>query len=86
MYKEKMELLLTSELVERLNRIPDLDITQMELPETVVKIKDLSNYPIDKDGALNHNTYIVLLQNGKGLGISCAKEQLSGLLSQIIGL
>ena len=36
-----MKLLLTSELVERLNAVPDLDITQMVLPESVMKIKRL---------------------------------------------
>ena len=81
-----MKLLLTSELVERLNAVPDLDITQMVLPESVMKIKDLSNYPTDKDGSLGYNTYTALLRDGTGVGVSCAKEQLSGVLSQFFEL
>lgn len=84
MIKRNMRITITSELTERLNTLPNLNITGMLLPDSVIKIKDLSNYQTDKDNAINHNTYIALLRDGTGIGLSCAKEQLGKLLSQII--
>lgn len=64
--------------------LPDLDITGMSLPDCVLKIKDLTNYPTDKDDAVNHNKYIAILSDGTGIGISCAREQLEEFISQLI--
>ncbi len=68
---------ISPEMVEDLNKLPDVDLTNMSVPDCVLRIKDLSNYPTDRDGAINHNTYFVWYKDGTGEGVSCNKEQLS---------
>lgn len=68
---------ITSGLVEELNKLPDLDLTGLSVLDCVLKIKDLSNYPTDRDGAIDHNTFFVWYKDDTGEGISCNKEQLS---------
>lgn len=72
-----MRSIITSDLAERLSKQPDLDLTNLSVPDCVMRIKDLSNYPTDRDGAIDHNTYFVWYKDGTGEGVSCGKEQLS---------
>ena len=64
-------------MVEDLNKLPDVDLTNMSVPDCVLRIKDLSNYPTDRDGAINHNTYFVWYKDGTGEGGSCNNEPFS---------
>ena len=72
-----MRSIITSDLAERLSKQPDLDLTNLSVPDCVMRIKDLSNYPTDRDGAINHNTFFVWYKDGTGEGVWCSKEQLS---------
>ena len=72
-----MRRVIDSELAERLNKLPDLDLTNLSVPDCVLRVKDLSNYPTDRDCAINHNTYFVWYKDDTGEGVSCGKEQLS---------
>ena len=72
-----MRSIITSDLAERLSKQPDLDLTNLSVPDCVMRIKDLSNYPTDRDGAINHNTFFVWYKDGTGEGVCCSKEQLS---------
>lgn len=70
-------------MAERLSKQPDLDLTNLSVPDCVMRIKDLSNYPTDRDGAIDHNTYFVWYKDGTGEGVSCGKEQLSQWFSDL---
>lgn len=72
-----MRKVITSEMVEELNKLPDVDLTDLSVPDCVLRIKDLSNYPTDRNGAIDHNTYFVWYKDDTGEGISCNKEQLN---------
>lgn len=66
---------ITPHLVKELNKLPDLDLTNLSVPDCVLRIKDLSHYPTDRDGAIDHNTYFVWYKNGTGEGVNRNKEQ-----------
>ncbi len=78
-----MRKVITSEMVEELNKLPDVDLTDLSVPDCVLRIKDLSSYPTDRDGAVDHNTFFVWYKNGTGEGVSCNKEQLSQWFSNL---
>lgn len=78
-----MRKVITSEMVEELNKLPDVDLTDLSVPDCVLRIKDLSSYPTDRDGAVDHNTFFVWYKNGIGEGVSCNKEQLSQWFSNL---
>lgn len=71
-----MRKVITSELAEELNKLPDLDLTNLSVPDCVLRIKDLSNYPTDRDGAIDHNTFLVWYKDGTGESVSCGKDLL----------
>ena len=64
-------------MAERLSKLPDLDLSNLSVPDCVMRIKDLSNYPTDCNGAIDHNTYFVWYKDDTGEGVWCSKEQLS---------
>lgn len=72
-----MRKVITSELVEELSKLPDVDLTNLSVPDCVLRIKDLSNYPTDRNGAIDNSTYLVWYKDGTGEGVSCSKERLS---------
>ena len=72
-----MRRVISPEQAERLSKLPDVDLTNLSVPDCVLRVKDLSNYPTDRDGAVDHNTYFVWYKDGTGEGVSCSKEQLS---------
>lgn len=78
-----MRKVITSEMVEELNKLPDVDLTDLSVPDCVLRIKDLSSYPTDRDGAVDHNTFFVWYKNGTGEGVSRNKEQLSQWFSNL---
>ena len=78
-----MRRVITSEQAERLNKLPDVDLTNLSVPDCGLRVKDLSNYPTDRDGVVNYNTYFVWYKDGTGEGVSCNKEQLSKWFSDL---
>lgn len=78
-----MRRVISPEQAERLNKLPDVDLTNLSVPACVLKVKDLSNYPTDRDGVVNYNTYFVWYKDGTGEGVSCNKEQLSKWFSDL---
>ncbi|WP_302957313.1 hypothetical protein [Prevotella sp.] len=69
-----MQIILTSDIIEFLNTLSDIDISNKYLPKAIVKIKDLSKVSNSKWGFLNYNSYILILKNGNGIPFTCPKE------------
>lgn len=55
-----MQIILTSDIIEFLNTLSDIDISNKSLPKAIVKIKDLSKVSNSKWGFLNYNSYILI--------------------------
>ncbi len=80
-----MKMMLDSELIAFLNKLADVNTDNMSLPETVVKIKDLSTVSDEncKWALLNNNSYIAILRNGDGVPFTCPKEGIESFLSTL---
>ena len=78
-----MQIILSPDMLEFLDTFVDVNTDNMSMPETVVKIKDLSNVNSCNWTFLNHNSYIAVLQNGKGLPFTCPKEEIGSFLSAL---
>lgn len=78
-----MQIILSPDMIEFLDTLVDVNTDNMSMPETVVNIKDLSNVDNSNWALLNHNSYIAILQNGKGLPFTCPKEGIGSFLSAL---
>lgn len=78
-------MIITTDMAERLSKLPDLDTSNLSLPDCILRIKDLSDYPIDSKDAIFNDTFLVWYKDGTGEGITCAKEELHQWISAKFG-
>ena len=69
-----MQVILTSDIIDFLNTLADINISNKSLPKAIVKIKDLSKVSNSKWDFLNYNSYILIFKNGNGLPFTYSKE------------